>query len=298
VVTTNVSFNGGSLLAIGNASLTATRQLSLGPAGGTLDATSGNTLTVNGPIIGPGALSKGSNSGTVILAASNTYAADKPGGRFADHFNQLLQRHDVNHRRPSAGDRGRHQQHRRRQYEDSRPHDHRRGRAGSDQQRADHRLHQLLTPFQTIQGYLATGFNGAAWTGNGINSSSAATIAASANIHKTALGFAEASTLSISTFGGKTVDGTAVVIGYALSGDANLDGQVNSLDFNALAIAFNSSTTLWSNGNFNYDSFVNALDFNAIATNFGTPFTAPDLDGFASLVPEPARFCSHPRRRS
>src|SRR5207237_1129009 len=36
-------------------------------------------------------------------------------------------------------------------------------------------------------------------------------------------------------------------------GDANLDGTVNALDFNALATNFGTGTT-WSQGNFNYDN--------------------------------------------
>jgi autotransporter-associated beta strand protein len=66
-------------------------------------------------------------------------------------------------------------------------------------------------------------------------------------------------------------------------GDANLDGQVSTGDFNTLAQNFNSVGT-WQNGDFNYDNVVNALDFNALATNFGAVITAPSL---GSLVPEP-----------
>ena len=56
---------------------------------------------------------------------------------------------------------------------------------------------------------------------------------------------------------------------YTYAGDANLDGSVNSLDFNALATNFGTSDNLWFNGDFNYDGTVNSLDFNALATNFG-----------------------------
>src|SRR5262249_9015523 len=81
------------------------------------------------------------------------------------------------------------------------------------------------------------------------------------------------------------VTGSDVLVRYTLTGDANLDGRVNALDFNALASNFGGSGSLWVDGDFNYDGKVNALDFNAVATNFGqTLGTAP----LASVVPEPA----------
>jgi autotransporter-associated beta strand protein len=61
-----------------------------------------------------------------------------------------------------------------------------------------------------------------------------------------------------------------VTVMYTYFGDANLDGQVNTDDFNALATNFNGAGT-WVSGDFNYDGIVNALDFNAVATNFGSP---------------------------
>ena len=109
------------------------------------------------------------------------------------------------------------------------------------------------------------------------------------NLHKTALGYAEASTAgypSGSMFNGITLDSDAILIRYTYSGDANLDGAVNATDFVLLAQNFNAANANWVNGDFNYDGVVNALDFNALATNFGaTPIAAPPLLG--SLVPEP-----------
>ncbi len=56
---------------------------------------------------------------------------------------------------------------------------------------------------------------------------------------------------------------------FVLSGDANHDGVVNTLDFATLATNFSRSGMTWSDGDFNYDGKVNALDFNALATEFG-----------------------------
>jgi hypothetical protein len=67
-------------------------------------------------------------------------------------------------------------------------------------------------------------------------------------------------------------------------GDANLDGVVNSADFNALASSFNQVGN-WLTGDFNADGFVNALDFNALASNLGAGTAAPAL---GSVVPEPS----------
>jgi hypothetical protein len=72
---------------------------------------------------------------------------------------------------------------------------------------------------------------------------------------------------------------------YALSGDADLNGTVNLLDFNALAGAFSSTNRVWVNGDFNYDGVVNLLDLNAIATNYGQTLSSQPALG--ALVPEP-----------
>jgi autotransporter-associated beta strand protein len=145
-------------------------------------------------------------------------------------------------------------------------------------------------PFATIQDQIKSGLSGGSWTGKGITSSAAA--AAVGGGHPTALGYAEASALlgpSGGTFDGLTVDGTAVLVRYTLSGDANLDGRTNALDFNALASNYgsNNGSQIWSNGDFNYDGFVNTLDFNALATNFNTT-PIPGAPVLGTLVPEPA----------
>jgi hypothetical protein len=43
---------------------------------------------------------------------------------------------------------------------------------------------------------------------------------------------------------------------FTLLGDANLNGVVNSSDFNILAANFNQSIAGWGQGDFNYDSLV------------------------------------------
>ena len=113
---------------------------------------------------------------------------------------------------------------------------------------------------------LATGYNGGAWNGLGINSSIAAASGAS-----DAVGIGQASALFNGA--GGTIDGinlaaNDILMRYTLYGDANLDGHVNLLDFNRLAGSFNQPATSWTQGNFNYDNVTNLIDFNLLAGNF------------------------------
>ncbi len=134
---------------------------------------------------------------------------------------------------------------------------------------------------------ISTAYAGGAWTGSGIGSSNAAAVAIDGtNVHKTAVGYAQASALGISTFGGQAVNPTDVLARYTLSGDANLDGHVNALDFNAVATNFGGTSRVWSSGDFNFDGTVNTLDFAMIALNFNA---APAASlSLGALVPEPS----------
>jgi hypothetical protein len=142
------------------------------------------------------------------------------------------------------------------------------------------------TPIATIANQIKSGFS-ASWSGNGVTSATAHAVAIDgANPHKTALGYGEASILGISSFGGQSVDSTSVLVRYTWNGDANLDGLVNALDFNALATNFGgASGRLWTEGDFNYDGITNTLDFTALASNFNQPLleSAP----LGTLIPEP-----------
>ena len=75
-----------------------------------------------------------------------------------------------------------------------------------------------------------------------------------------------------------------------LNGDANMDGTVNALDFNAVASNFGSSGMVWPEGDFNGDNVVNTLDFAYIAQNFGmtsAPPSVPSLSLAALALPSP-----------
>src|SRR5206468_12596212 len=77
-----------------------------------------------------------------------------------------------------------------------------------------------------------------------------------------------------------------VSVMYTYFGDANLDGKVDTLDFNSLASNFGGSGKVWSQADFNYDGKVDTLDFNQLASNFGQQ--GPDGGGAGALVPEPS----------
>jgi fibronectin-binding autotransporter adhesin len=85
---------------------------------------------------------------------------------------------------------------------------------------------------------------------------------------------------------------SVVTVAYTYYGDANLDGKVDTLDFNSLAANFGGTNKVWSQADFNYDGKVDTLDFNNLAANFGKTVQfsgeAPGGGGGAgALVPEP-----------
>jgi hypothetical protein len=133
-----------------------------------------------------------------------------------------------------------------------------------------------------VKNALASGYDGGAWNGIGIVSSTAA---ASTGV-KTAIGYGDAATLHISNFGGQGVT-SAVLLEYTLMGDANLDGKVNLLDLNAIATNFGGSSKVWTDGDTTYDGNVNIQDFNALALNFGQTLPSSALP-LGALVPEPS----------
>lgn len=78
------------------------------------------------------------------------------------------------------------------------------------------------------------------------------------------------------------------------AGDADLDGDVDSDDFNLLAFNFGNAG-VWLNGDFDGDGTVDSDDFNLLAFNFGAGGPPPAPTEFAALesfaasiaVPEP-----------
>jgi len=151
-------------------------------------------------------------------------------------------------------------------------------------------------PITTIASYIKSGYNGGAWNGPGIMSTTAQT---SANGLFYGVGYADGADHVVVGLSSGQIE-----VAYTLLGDANLDGLVNTSDFNIVAANFNQSITGWDQGDFNYDGLVNTADFNELAANFNQGVSGANsagdvvaLDAFAaanglslptSSVPEPA----------
>src|SRR5204863_433138 len=149
------------------------------------------------------------------------------------------------------------------------------------------------TPTLANQGTILAAHNAATRTHDTRNRTNASTAAAAvaadaSNQHKTAVGYAEASAIGTSTFGGEPVDSAAVVARYTLMGDANLSGNVDLTDFTFLAANFNGTGKSWLQGDFNYDGSVNLTDFTFLASNFNQVLSTSGAPGaLGSSVPEP-----------
>jgi autotransporter-associated beta strand protein len=147
-------------------------------------------------------------------------------------------------------------------------------------------------PISSIQEDLANGYNGGAWNGHGIMTSSLAP--------GYGIGYAD----SADPGNPAGLQSGQIEIKYTLLGDVNLDGAVNGVDFGILAADFNKGLTGWDTGDFNYDEAVNGVDFGFLATNFnkGASGAAADAspadwaalqqfaaaNGLLADVPEPA----------
>jgi hypothetical protein len=68
-----------------------------------------------------------------------------------------------------------------------------------------------------------------------------------------------------------------------LAGDANVDGQVDDLDYALFSASLFSANHLWSQGDFNLDGVTDGSDFNLWYANRGR--SAPI--GASHAVPEP-----------
>jgi hypothetical protein len=114
-------------------------------------------------------------------------------------------------------------------------------------------------PIASIAGWIKSGYNGGAWNGNGIFSSTAHTHG------NYALGYAD----SVDPHNPANLPSGQIKVIYTLFGDANLDGEVNGIDFALMAAHFGKTISGWDAGDFNYDGEVNGIDFAILAQNFG-----------------------------
>jgi hypothetical protein len=164
------------------------------------------------------------------------------------------------------------------------------GNAGQIDLRSEHFVGQDAdigtwdgTKYNGVMGWLETGYNGGTWDGVGMMTGTATS--------KTGLGIAPANKVGLDggTFGGISVAGDDLLVGYTLMGDADLDGDVDFADL--VKVAQNYGQTggkYWYEGNFDYDGDVDFADLVRVAQNYGMSLPA----AVPAAVPEPGTISS------
>jgi regulation of enolase protein 1 (concanavalin A-like superfamily) len=127
-------------------------------------------------------------------------------------------------------------------------------------------------PISSIQSLLAAGYNGGAWNGAGIFSSTVAGANASQSAVIYSVGYADGADGIVNGLSSGLIE-----ILPTLAGDAALAGNVAFGDFQLLSQYFGQPGS-WDEGNFTYGSTVNFGDFQLLSQNFGQ---TPSLAGSA-----------------
>jgi hypothetical protein len=136
-------------------------------------------------------------------------------------------------------------------------------------------------PIATISSYLSNGYNGGAWNGAGIISSTVASENAGQSAMIYSVGYADGADGIVSGLSSGEIE-----IMPTLAGDAKLQGNVDFGDFQLLSQYFGQSGTSWDEGNFTYGSETNFGDFQLLSQNFGASSTALTAGTSASLAAE------------
>jgi len=157
------------------------------------------------------------------------------------------------------------------------------------------------SPFDDVAGYIASGLHdgpGGYWDGPGIVSSVAAADPRSA----TALGIiansdTETGIGGLTEFAGEAVSLKAILVGYCWWGDANLDGVLDSNDYDRIDTNFVLWTRegrvpeggfRWAVGDFNYDNMIDSNDYDKIDNAYVLSAGGPVGHGTPVPMPEPA----------
>jgi hypothetical protein len=92
----------------------------------------------------------------------------------------------------------------------------------------------------------------------------------------TNLAISEAADLGLTEFNGTPIDDTTTLLKYTYVGDANLDGQVDALDYERVDLSIGNSGVLGTaQGDLNYDGVVDALDYEQVDLNVGNGVGTP-----------------------
>jgi hypothetical protein len=94
------------------------------------------------------------------------------------------------------------------------------------------------------------------------------------------------------TFNGKPVDSTAVLMTYTKTGDANLDGRVNDDDVTIVGATYAPGVAgaHWYSGDFDYNGFVDDDDVTLLGVFYDPAAPAVPAPGTVAAVPEPGAF--------
>jgi hypothetical protein len=149
--------------------------------------------------------------------------------------------------------------------------------------------YDLVSPLESVVGYLVNGYSNGSWDGAGLASGIAGLTTNSA------LGYGEALDLGVATFAGVPVDNTCVVVTYTFYGDSDLDGDVDVGDLGSLASNWQLAGG-WTDGDMDYNGVIDVNDLGLFASNWQQGVepgpTVSFQDAAASLglpaVPEPA----------
>jgi len=157
------------------------------------------------------------------------------------------------------------------------------------------------SPYEAVADWIASAYNaagGAHWDGPGITSS--ATDVDSQSL--TAIGVIDNSDPNtkiggLNEFAGVPVDETSVLAAYTWWGDANLDGVVDTNDYDMINTAWLLWTQegrvpeggfRWAVGDFNYDGTIDTNDYDKINNAWLLSENAPLAAGAPLPAPEPA----------
>ena len=148
------------------------------------------------------------------------------------------------------------------------------------------------SPYADVAAWVVSGLRGGTnqyWDGPGITSSTAAAATL------TALGVidnqdTEPGIGGLTDLEGEPVPADAVIVKYTWWGDANLDGLVNSSDYDRIDAnwLFQTPNPRWSMGDFNYDGIINSNDYDKIDAAWLLSGGAILADGAPVPTPEPA----------
>jgi hypothetical protein len=117
-------------------------------------------------------------------------------------------------------------------------------------------------PISAIVSYLQSGYNGGAWNGPGIDSSSVVAANVAGNLQY-GVGYADGADGVVNGLSSGQIE-----ILPTLGGDAKLQGRVNFGDFELISEYFGQSGS-WDEGNFGYGSLISFGDFQVLSENFG-----------------------------